>query len=549
MNPDQQHAQGMLQPQTYEYMQPMYQMHPMMQMQPQMMQIQPQMMTYSMQQPQTMLPQSVNMMYTMVPQTTMMQEATLNMMQEAPNAWQSASYSILQEAPNAMQGMVQQAMQTNMIMTSMQQEELMGMAMASQEPPSNTVPEVAHDELIFSAMLDDAELEKRELAPAQPTPPKEPAPLAPEEAKEAKKAEEVKEAKEAKRAKVVEEVREAKKAKVVEEAEEARRAQTAKKAETTDYVPEPGGESEGNGDVPDVPLAVTRPRRGAAIRTQQKMAESLRAETTSIDDEDRAEANKRAAKRAKRDSASPTAVPLDSAPLELRYFGVMAKGLGPALVLEHSGLTWLGNAGLGFRPAEQWQALKPTTPFGQMPVLSKKDGFQLAQTVAIINYVARLADTDGASSPAAFGISQMLMAEGEDLYSLMSKFVPTVNKKLSTDIVMTSKGTRTDYDEFWGVKLPAHLARLEELCPFNMTHATLPGELYLWSILYQCVLIDAGCLVKYAGLRTWYDALKADAKTERVLSGKSSMGTLKQYFVSADSKQCANASDGGGRWG
>ena len=36
------------------------------------------------------------------------------------------------------------------------------------------------------------------------------------------------------------------------------------------------------------------------------------------------------------------------APFELRYFPVMAKGLGPTLVAEHSGQSWKGNKDLGF---------------------------------------------------------------------------------------------------------------------------------------------------------------------------------------------------------
>ena len=56
-----------------------------------------------------------------------------------------------------------------------------------------------------------------------------------------------------------------------------------------------------------------------------------------------------------RDAASTSAAAL---PLELRYFPLLAKGLGPALVLEHSQLAWRGNKDLPFSIGEHWKALK-----------------------------------------------------------------------------------------------------------------------------------------------------------------------------------------------
>ena len=39
---------------------------------------------------------------------------------------------------------------------------------------------------------------------------------------------------------------------------------------------------------------------------------------------------------------------------ELRYFPLLAKGLGPALVAEHSGLPWAGSASLDFSIERDW---------------------------------------------------------------------------------------------------------------------------------------------------------------------------------------------------
>jgi hypothetical protein len=147
-------------------------------------------------------------------------------------------------------------------------------------------------------------------------------------------------------------------------------------------------------------------------------------------------------------------------------------------------------------------------------------------------------------------MSQQLMAEGEDIYASMQKFVPTVMRKLSTQETVTPKGTATDYAQFWTERLPAQLEKLERLCPFNGgASGYLPGELYLFSMLYQATLVDASCLGRFSKLGKWFNALKAHKKTQRVLSGKSSMGALVPYFISPDSDKYAGASDQGGRWG
>ena len=80
------------------------------------------------------------------------------------------------------------------------------------------------------------------------------------------------------------------------------------------------------------------------------------------------------------------------------------------------------------------------------------------------------------------------------------KFPP----KLSTDEAMTTKGTADDYAHFWAERLPSQLAKLERLCPFNGSgtssgsYSYLPGELYLFSMLYQCTLVDSTCLAKWS---------------------------------------------------
>ncbi len=103
----------------------------------------------------------------------------------------------------------------------------------------------------------------------------------------------------------------------------------------------------------------------------------------------------------------------------LIYFPLMAKGLGPALVAEFSGLPWRGPRTLPWDSSE-WRGddgykASGESPLGQLPLL-EMDGVRMSQTTAIINHIAHRVggELEGATS-AAFAVSQMLLAEGEDL--------------------------------------------------------------------------------------------------------------------------------------
>ena len=239
-------------------------------------------------------------------------------------------------------------------------------------------------------------------------------------------------------------------------------------------------------------------------------------------------------------TASKTASKPKTDPFTLRYFPLMAKGLGPALVAEFSGLPWIGSKDAGYK-RDDWEALKPTTPFGQLPLLTTAEGVYIAQTTAIINFIGKTARTEGEGHD--FAVSQMLLAEAEDIYALMQKFVPTTFVK--------SKGSVADYDAFWSTKLPMHLEKLEKLCQSNAftTTGETPGELYLFSALHQALLVRPELLAapkgkQPAGLAAWYAVLKADERTQKVLSGASSMGDLAQYFQPLDTSAMGEVAAG-----
>ena len=167
----------------------------------------------------------------------------------------------------------------------------------------------------------------------------------------------------------------------------------------------------------------------------------------------------------------------------------------------------------------------------------------------------------------------------------MNRFLPTVYKQLSTDEIMTSKGTREDYDRFWNELLPAQMDKLErlwegpakDLLCSSTSGRVLPGELYLWSMLYQLSLVDKDkCWPEAAAwmpsssepvvlalrslaelskrkhhleLHRWYQEIADHELTKAVVEGKSSMGELGQYYQHADSTEVCREADERGRWG
>ena len=108
------------------------------------------------------------------------------------------------------------------------------------------------------------------------------------------------------------------------------------------------------------------------------------------------------------------------APLKLIYFPLWAKGPAPALALAHSGLAWTGE-----NPGD-WKALKPTTPWGELPVLEIPGAGALGHELAILNYLGTRAAALRGATEAEFLVSQQLVCEAEDVYQKLVKVQPTL---------------------------------------------------------------------------------------------------------------------------
>jgi len=234
---------------------------------------------------------------------------------------------------------------------------------------------------------------------------------------------------------------------------------------------------------------------------------------------------------------------VDEEPFHLSYFGVMAKGLAPALVAELSGRPWTATT---FKdPATEWfgeKGLKATgkCPFGQVPLLEvpargKAPAQNIVQATAICNYIARIAKRksglDG-DTAGEYALSQMLMAEGEDLYNGMQKNQTTafVNEYGG------AKNTKEEAKKWWAESAKGQIAMLEKLLgttegPAFTKAGTSVGEIYLFSMLHQMKLVHGDILDDAKALLAWYDATKANASVAKVLNGESAAGEYKQYFM------------------
>ena len=134
------------------------------------------------------------------------------------------------------------------------------------------------------------------------------------------------------------------------------------------------------------------------------------------------------------------------------------------------------------------------------------------------------------------------------MYAGLQRFNPTVYQALGSGFPKAD--TRAQYDAFWARDVPKQMVFLQNFClSDNLGIAFLNaeerkavgwtgpaptptvGELYLWSILHQMVLVQPTCLDATHVLKNFYSIVLKSETAARVLSGESPMGPFKPYFV------------------
>jgi len=115
-------------------------------------------------------------------------------------------------------------------------------------------------------------------------------------------------------------------------------------------------------------------------------------------------------------------------PLVLSYFGIPGPGEPCRMLLALSGRKWTNKDISGADGG--WAKLKPSTKWGQIPILETADGLQLSQSVAMARMLAKMTTVGGVplypdDIMEAFAVDEFVDA----LSDMRSKFAPTFSIK------------------------------------------------------------------------------------------------------------------------
>jgi len=224
--------------------------------------------------------------------------------------------------------------------------------------------------------------------------------------------------------------------------------------------------------------------------------------------------------------------------LKFSYFPVFAKGPSCALALAHSGLEWEGCT-VEF---EAWPAMKPSTPWRSVPVLTLPDGTTIGHEIAILNYIGRRAPAMAGESDRDFATSQQLLQEAEDIYAKLVALQPTIlAKDKPTDKVdaFWSKSDATSHNAQFGLSVFLNL--LEDFyksCAAGEGRFTdggaSVGECSLFAKLHMLVMIKEDLLEAYPGLASFYSRFLLEPQTQDIVkAGGKMQKPFAQYFIAA----------------
>ena len=202
------------------------------------------------------------------------------------------------------------------------------------------------------------------------------------------------------------------------------------------------------------------------------------------------------------------------------YFPVMGRGLAINLALEHHNS---GKYETELHTMETWPAKKPTTTFGQLPLLETDDVGEIAQSLAILSYIGRKFDADGKTLKEKTA-ADMAVGLGEDIFTALAKTHPTV--------LAPVKGTEEEIKAMF-VAIAGLTAAANKFLGDKdrfTDDGVAVGELHFFAILYQLVHVKADALDATPSLKKFYERVLALPATTAVLEGKSSYGKQTFYF-------------------
>ena len=228
------------------------------------------------------------------------------------------------------------------------------------------------------------------------------------------------------------------------------------------------------------------------------------------------------------------------------YFPVWAKGPAIALALDHAGVDWAGvfikEGGTTMETLlEDWAEVKPTTAWGELPVLDVPGLGSISHELAILNYIGRACALEG-KNDSEYVISGQLMQLGEDIYNKLVKVQPTMldPKQEVVDAGKTAgfwsdtDATKHNYDQGLGVFLN-QLERFHGACDNGAAYTSSGnsvGECKLFAMLHALKLIKDDVLEGFEKVNQFYGNFAAMPASKAVLDdGSRFPHAFLQYFI------------------
>ena len=229
----------------------------------------------------------------------------------------------------------------------------------------------------------------------------------------------------------------------------------------------------------------------------------------------------------------------------INYFPVWAKGPAIALALDHAGVDWEGvhvkEGGTMETLLEDWTEVKPTTAWGELPVLTVPGLSPIAHELTILNYIGRKCGLEG-KDDSEYTISGQLMQMGEDIYNALVRVQPT-SFDPKTEIVAAGKTaafwsnsdeTKHNLEQGVAVYL-SHLERFHGACDNGVAYTSsgnTVGECKLFAMLHALKLIKDDALAGFPKVETFYSHFAAMPASKAVLDdGSKFPSAFLQYFI------------------
>ena len=227
--------------------------------------------------------------------------------------------------------------------------------------------------------------------------------------------------------------------------------------------------------------------------------------------------------------------------MKVTYFQLWARGPSIVLALEHAGVDYEAVF------PDNWKELKPTTPWGALPMLEAPLAgkvLTLGHELAILAYLERKCPAVAGADEREWAVSQQFVHQAEDVYKALVAKQPTLYEtdKVSKEALAEwwAGDDRTLHNRKQGLQV--HLALLEAAAaatPGKAGYLTCDGksvgECKLWATLHMLVMIKSDVLAPFPALTAFYERFGGEAATKRVVdSGGRFPGPLKQYFVAAE---------------